>query len=66
MEKIKSKRKTYVRPAIAVVKFTADKQILAGSPPVNPIVGIESPTEDNEDTELSGTKDFTIWSAWDE
>ena len=49
-----------------VIKVDADAQIMAASPNVQPGVSIEDPKEDDDDTEISGAKQFNMWEGWDD
>ena len=66
MNKKEFKRKLYVRPMAEVIKVNADAQIMAASPNVQPGVSIEDPKEDDDDTEISGAKQFNMWEGWDD
>ena len=71
MDKKELKRRPYVSPFVEVIKVKADSQILAGSPAVQPGGGgggsviVVPLTEDEDDTELSGAKRFSMWDEWD-
>ena len=56
------KRKNkYVKPKVDILKIDSDNKIMSGSPTVEPgngSVTVEPPTEDDEDTELSGAKKY--------
>ena len=54
-------RRPYVSPQSEVLATENAKPLLAGSPAVKPGVSIETPPEDNEDTEISGAKSFNLW-----
>ena len=72
MKKEEFKKKPYLRPTLEVVKLDVEVQILAGSPPVQPGGGgggsitIEDPVEDDDDNQLSGAKEFNMWSDWED
>ena len=66
MNKKGFKRRPYVRPMAEVIKVGADAQIMAASPNVQPGVSIEDPKEDDDDTEISGAKQFNMWEGWDD
>lgn len=66
MNKKEFKRRPYVRPMAEVIKMGADAQIMAASPNVQPGVSIEDPNEDDDDTEISGAKQFNMWEGWDD
>lgn len=66
MNKKEFKRRPYVRPMAEVIKVDADAQIMAASPNVQPGVSIEDPKEDDDDTEISGAKQFNMWEGWDD
>ena len=61
------RRRPYVSPQSEVLATENVNPLLAGSPAVKPggggggHVSIEGPTEDNEDTEISGAKSFNLW-----
>ena len=54
-------RRPYVSPQSEVLATENANPLLAGSPAVKPSVSIENPSEDNEDTEISGAKSFNLW-----
>ena len=54
-------RRPYVCPQSEVLATENANPLLAGSPAVKPSVSIENPSEDNEDTEISGAKSFNLW-----
>lgn len=66
MNKKEFKRRPYGRPLAEVIKVDADAQIMAASPNVQPGVSIEDPKEDDDDTEISGAKQFNMWEGWDD
>lgn len=66
MNKKGFKRRPYVRPMAEVIKVGADAQIMATSPNVGGNVSIEDPKEDDDDTEISGAKQFNMWEGWDD
>ena len=66
MNKKEFERRPYVRPMAEVIKVGADAQIMAASPNVQPGVSIEDPKEDDDDTEISGAKQFNMWEGWDD
>lgn len=66
MNKKEFKRRPYVRPLAEVIKVDADAQIMAASPNVQPGVSIEDPKEDDDDTEISGAKQFNMWEGGDD
>ncbi|SUB87420.1 hypothetical protein [Prevotella denticola] len=66
MNKKEFEKRPYVRPMAEVIKVGADAQIMAASPNVQPGVSIEDPKEDDDDTEISGAKQFNMWEGWDD
>ena len=70
MNKKEFKRRLYVRPMAEVIKVNADAQIMAASPNVQPggggggSVSIKDPNEDDDNTEISGAKQFNMWEGW--
>ena len=66
MNKKEFKRRPYGRPLAEVIKVDADAQIMAASPNVQPGVSIEDPKEDDDDTEISGAKQFNMWEGGDD
>lgn len=66
MNKKEFKRRPYVRPLAEVIKVDADAQIMAASPNVGGNVSIEDPKEDDDDTEISGAKQFNMWEGGDD
>ena len=70
MNKKESKRKLYVRPMTEVINVNADAQIMAASPNVRPggdgdgSVLIKDPYKDDDNTEISGAKQFNMWEGW--
>ena len=60
MNKKGFKKRPYVRSMAEVIKVDADAQIMAASPNVQPGVSIEDPKEDDDDTEISGAKQFNM------
>lgn len=66
MNKKEFEKRPYVRPMAEVIKVDADAQIMAASPNVQPGVSIEDPKEDDDDTEISGAKQFNMWEGWDD
>lgn len=66
MNKKEFERRPYIRPMAEVIKVGADAQIMAASPNVQPGVSIEDPKEDDDDTEISGAKQFNMWEGWDD
>lgn len=66
MNKKEFKKRPYVRSMVEVIKVDADAQIMAASPNVQPGVSIEDPKEDDDDTEISGAKQFNMWEGWDD
>ena len=66
MNKKEFKRRPYGRPLAEVIKVDADAQIMAASPNVGGNVSIEDPKEDDDDTEISGAKQFNMWEGWDD
>ena len=54
-------RRPYVSPQSEVLAVENVNPLLAGSPAVKPSVSIETPTEDNDDNEISGAKSFNLW-----
>ncbi|KGF38827.1 hypothetical protein J4866_04590 [Prevotella denticola] len=66
MNKKEFKKRPYVRSMAEVIKVDADAQIMAASPNVQPGVSIEDPKEDDDDTEISGAKQFNMWEGWDD
>lgn len=65
------KKKAYGKPTIEVVRVNIEGLILGNSPTVRPggggggSVSVEPPKEDN-DEELSGAKNFNMWSEWED
>ena len=66
MNKKEFKKRPYVRSMAEVIKVDADAQIMAASPNVQPGVSIEDPKEDDDDTEISGAKQFNMWEGLDD
>lgn len=66
MNKKEFKKRPYVRSMAEVIKVDADAQIMAASPNVQPGVSIEDPKEDDDDTEISGAKQFNMWEGGDD
>lgn len=66
MNKKEFKKRPYVRSMAEVIKVGADAQIMAASPNVQPGVSIEDPKEDDDDTEISGAKQFNMWEGGDD
>ena len=66
MNKKEFKKRPYVWSMAEVIKVDADAQIMAASPNVQPGVSIEDPKEDDDDTEISGAKQFNMWEGWDD
>ena len=62
-------RLPYICPQSEVLATEDVNPLLAGSPAVQPggggggHVSIETPTEDNDDNEISGAKSFNLWEA---
>ena len=60
-------RLPYICPQSEVLATEDVNPLLAGSPAVQPggggggHVSIETPTEDNDDNEISGVKSFNLW-----
>ena len=60
-------RRPYICPQSEVLATEDVNPLLAGSPAVQPggggggHVSIETPTEDNDDNEISGAKSFNLW-----
>jgi hypothetical protein len=60
-------RLPYICPQSEVLATEDVNPLLAGSPAVQPggggggHVSIETPTEDNDDNEISGAKSFNLW-----
>lgn len=60
-------RLPYICPQSEVLATEDVNPLLAGSPAVQPggggggNVSIETPTEDNDDNEISGAKSFNLW-----
>lgn len=59
-------RRLYVIPFCEVITVNNEDCILAASPNVDGNVSVEDPTEDDEDTELSGAKRINMWTEWEE
>ena len=66
MNKKEFKTRPYVWPWAEVIKVNTDAQIMAASPNVQPGVSIEDPKEDDDDTEISGAKQFNMWEGGDD
>ena len=54
-------RRPYVSPQSEVLATENANPLLAGSPAVKPGVSIENPSEDEDNTEISGAKSFNLW-----
>ena len=54
-------RRSYVCPKSEVLAVENVNPLLAGSPAVKPGVSIETPPEDEDNTEISGAKSFNLW-----
>ena len=54
-------RRPYVCPQSEVLATENANPLLAGSPAVKPSVSIENPSEDEDNTEISGAKSFNLW-----
>ena len=54
-------RRPYVSPQSEVLATENANPLLAGSPAVKPSVSIENPSEDEDNTEISGAKSFNLW-----
>lgn len=71
MEKCECIKKNYVKPASIVVAFSAANMFLASSPAVQPggggsgSVTIKPLEEDDEDTDLTGTRKFSGNNLWE-
>lgn len=60
---MKEKKKfTYVAPFCEVITVSNECSILAVSPGVGTTPTVENPTEDPNDTELSGAKQYNMWA----
>ena len=54
-------RRPYVCPRSEVLATENANPLLAGSPAVKSGVSIENPSEDEDNTEISGAKSFNLW-----
>ena len=54
-------RRLYICPQSEVLATENVNPLLAGSPAVKPGVSIEPPSEDEDNTEISGAKSFNLW-----
>ena len=54
-------RRPYVCPQSEVLATENANPLLASSPAVKPSVSIEPPSEDEDNTEISGAKSFNLW-----
>ena len=60
------KKRPYVTPFCEVMTVDNESCILASSPNVGGNTSVEDPTEDEEDTGISGAKRLNMWTGWDE
>ena len=71
MKKCEYMKKVYIKPVSTVVAFCDETTFLASSPAVRPggggsgSVTITPPGEDDEDTDLTGTRKFSENNLWE-